>query len=185
MIASRSDTTSNKIFPISKNRLESIKTNTRDTQSLITKQASTTEFEPEHTPKKREIDNAVKATIDANELPVNQDRTVFGITLGDAVEVMKDLKVEDGEFHLDETWKVGSTLGRRYFRDKEHQKSDNRNKYGRDKRQMAHVPSGQGPKATTMCQNCSEPNHWYRNPECIYEVIKGLLTGREIASDTA
>ena len=113
---------------------------------------------------------------------VNQDRTIFRITLDDAVEVMKDLKVEDGERIPDETRKSGSLLSRRDFRDND--QSSNRHNNGREKRQKTHIPTGQGPKAVSNCHNCREPNHWYRDPECIYNVIKDLISGREIPSDT-
>ena len=169
MISSRTGTVSNKIFVISKDRLEAI----RETATAIcneTREASDiTQLEPaygEHTSKT--ID-AVTATIDANELHVKQDRTVFRITLDDAVEVLKDLKVEDGE---DDPKHIGAMLGKRDYRDGDN--GWNRGKTGRDKRQKTHIPSGQGPKAVTRCHNCKEQNHWYRDPECIYNVIKAL-----------
>ena len=45
------------------------------------------------------------------------------------------------------------------------------------------IPSGQGPKSTTRCHNCKQPNHWYKDPECIYNVIKQLMQDKEIEVD--
>ena len=91
---------------------------------------------------------------------------------------MKDLKVEDGE---DDQKHIGAMLGKRDYRDCDNRW--NRGKNGRDKRQKTHIPSGQGPKAVTRCHNCKEQNHWYRDLECIYNVIKALMEGHEIPTE--
>ena len=178
MIAQRSGSSTNKIYVISKERLEAIKENAGAIRNLSEGLDGNVPHSTAHTEYTKEIISAVTSTIDANELHVKQDRTVFRISLDDAVEVLKDLKVEDGD---DDLRRIGKMLGRRDFRDSDH--TGNRNRYGREKRQKTHIPSGQGPKATTRCHNCKEQNHWYRDPECIYNVIKALMEGKDIANE--
>ena len=87
-ITSRSEAT-NKILVISKDRLTGIRDKANELQS-------TNSSEDYEATIKSTID-AVTATVNVNENHAKQDRTVFRITLDDAVEVLKDLKVEDVE----------------------------------------------------------------------------------------
>ena len=178
MIASRSGTVANKIFVISKHRLEEIKEKTSAIRNLVQEANGIEQMGTVHAEHTKGIIDAITATIDANELHVKQDRTIFRITLDDAVEVLKDLKVEDGD---NGTKRVGTMLGKREYRDNDH--GGNRNRSGRDKKQKTHIPSGQGPKAVSKCHNCKEPNHWYHDSECIYNVIKALMEGKEIPTE--
>ena len=183
MIASRSGNAASKIFVISKDRLEAIKERAGAIRNQVQGVDSITQLESVRAEHTRAIIYAVTATIDANELHVKQDRTIFRITLDDAVEVLKDLKVEDGD---DDVRRIGAMLGKRDFRDNDQEGNRGRNSYyasGRDKKQKTHIPNGQGPKSVSRCHNCKEPNHWYRDPECIYNVIKALMEGKEIATD--
>ncbi|PXF46073.1 hypothetical protein BWQ96_04173 [Gracilariopsis chorda] len=175
-ITSRSETT-NKIFVISKDRLTEI----RDKANAL--QSTDSSGDREATAKS--IIDAVTATVDANELHVRQDRTVFRISLDDAVEVLKDLKVEDEAKpdggHGQREKRIGSMLGKRDFNHGE--RHPNHQRYNQGRRKKSYIPSGQGPKAVSRCRNCKEFNHWYKDPECIYNVVKGLMEGKDIAPD--
>ena len=179
MITSRTDNSCNKIFVISKERLEAIRTTVLAMQKVVEEHQTTSATE--HAEATNDIITAVTATIDANELHIKQDRTIFRITLDDAVEVLKDVKVEDEEIAWDDSKnkRVNSLLGKREYYDGD----QNRQRNNRDKRQKTYIPTGQGPKATSRCRGCKEFNHWYRDPECIYNVIKALMEGKEIATD--
>ena len=173
MITSRSQAT-NKIFIISKDRLIGI----RDKANVL----QSTDSSDEREATVMSIIDAVTATVNANELHVKQDRTVFRISLDDAVEVLKDLKVED-EDKVDGAYgqrekRIGSMLGKRDFNQSEQQ--PNYQRYSHGKRQKSYIPSGQGPKAISRCRSCKEFNHWYKDPECIYNVIKRLMEGKDI-----
>ncbi len=179
-ITSRADTAGNKIFVVSKDRLESIVRRTEIMQDLVQHHDATADFSIKHIEQSKSIVDAITATITANELHVTQDRTIFRITLDDAVEVLKDLKVEENEDTADARH-IGAMLGKRDFDDNTQQA---RGRFGRDKRQRTYIPHGQGPKAVSRCRGRNEPNHWYRDPECIYNVVKALMEGKEIPTET-
>lgn len=111
----------------------------------------------------------------------SRNRTIFRITFDDAVEVLKHLKVEENDDNS-ETRRVGTMLAKREFSDNEQQ--GYRERYGRDKRQKTYISSGQGPKTISKCRSCNEPKHWYREPECIYNVMKARMDGEEVPFDT-
>lgn len=176
MISSRSDATS-KIFIISKDRLVGIRDRANELQF-------TDSLDVRKTTVKAIID-AVTATVNANELHAKQDKTVFRFSLDDAVEVLKDLKVED-EDKTDEAYgqsekRIGSMMGKRDFSQSDQQ--PNYQRYSQGKKQKSYIPSGQGPKAISRCRSCNEFNYRYKDPECIYNVIKRLMEGKEIDSE--
>lgn len=138
-------------------------------------------FVDSHSEQLKNIMDAITATIAASELHATQDRTIFRISLDDAVEVLKDLKVEDDE-DATTTKRIGKMLGKRDY-DEQNQQGY-RGKYGRDKRHKTYIPNGKGHKAMSTCRSCNEPNHWYLDPECIFNVIKALMEGKEIETDT-
>jgi len=106
------------------------------------------------------------------------------VTLSDAVEVLSDIKVEDNE----QIKRYGSMLGKRDYIDinqlrPQEQGYKGYTKYGKDKRQKQYIPNGQGPKAQSRCKACKEPNHWYKDPECIHNVIRALMENKDIEAD--
>ena len=165
--------------PLSYNRLEAIKTKSIFMKNMVEENQSPSATD--HTNVAREVIAAVTATINANELHIKQDRTIFRITLDDAVEVLKDAKFEDEDTACEDSKNKpsNSLLGKREYYENDH----NRNRDSRDKKQKSHIPCGQGPKATSRCRACKEFNHWYRDPECIYNVIKASMEGKETATD--
>ena len=87
------------------------------------------------------------------------------------------LKRVDGAYGQNEK-RIGSMLGKRDFNQGEYQ--PNHQGYSQEKRPKSYIPSEKGPKAISRCRNRKEFNHWYRDPECIYNVVKNLIEGREI-----
>lgn len=139
------------------------------------------------------IKQLIRSAITANERHECEDRTTFRVTLDDAVEVLFDIKVDD-----ETNQKRSALLSKREYDGRQnhhgygngqqnHQGYGNGNrgfnKYNNDKRHKTRIPKGQGPKAQSKCKACQQPNHWYKDPECIYNVIRSLMEGRDIESD--
>jgi len=181
-----------KICLISKDKLETILAKATEAISMyqnLTIDATATEKEPtgqqsayraEVTSIRQIVSNALKA----NERHEQEDRTTFRVTLSDAVEVLSDIKVQDNE----QIKRYGSMLGKRDYIDinqlrQQEQGYKGYTKYGKDKRQKQYIPNGQGPKAQSRCKACKEPNHWYKDPECIYNVIRALMENKDIEAD--
>lgn len=180
-VTSRSEGNGAKIFVVSKKRLEDIRVRAQNILDASQNSDVSSQEKDSQGYNSSGIIEAVTATINANELHVKQDRTVFRITLDDAVDVLKDLKVEDDDKADHGVKHIGAMLGKREYNHQERQ--GNRNYSYRDKRHKTYIPNGQGPKSVSRCRTCNEPNHWYRDPECIYNVIKALIEGKEIPKE--
>lgn len=145
MISSRSGATTNRIYVITKERLKTIKGNLIAIRALA-EDGMTFATSKEYFDKQSKlITETIKTTTEANEIQMKQDRAISRITLDDAVEVQKNLKVSDTEetdSHLNK--KLGSLLGKSDYHDSE-QHSQRQIGY-RDKKQKSQIPSGRGPK---------------------------------------
>lgn len=108
-----------------------------------------------------------------------EDRTSFRVTLDDAVDTLADVKVDEfarkvtAEFQKPKPF--GSMMAKRNFQDAFPAKG-----YSRFNRNKNRIPQGKGPKATSKFRACGEPNHWYKDPECIYKVMRSLVEGKEV-----
>ncbi|PXF41056.1 hypothetical protein BWQ96_09221 [Gracilariopsis chorda] len=140
-IALRSKISGNKIFVVSRKRLEALKINADNLLNILPNNGNLRKLEEKHTHEAKEIIEAVSATIDANERRVNQDRTILRITFDDAVELLKDLKFEDKEkTNTDsDAISMGIMLGKREYND--HVRQGHCNNPNRDKKPKSYVPN--------------------------------------------
>lgn len=96
MISSRSDSTGNKIYVISMERLELITNMVVGIRALLQDDVMSAASK-EELDEQIKLIAAIKTTSEASEIHVKQDGTIFRITLDDAVEFLKVLKVSGTE----------------------------------------------------------------------------------------
>lgn len=173
---------------ISKNTLEDIITKTAeaDGTSNGTEDEAATNTEGNNCLREiQAIRRLVQTAIDSNKGHEKEDRTRFRVTSDDAVEVLSDVKVDDS--HITDAIKpkaYGTMLTKRSYNDSNNGNSNNYPRgYDRDTRSKMRIPNGEGPKARSKCRACGEPNHWYKDPECIYNVMRNIVEGKEVTQD--
>lgn len=114
------------------------------------------------------IRKLIATAIETNERHDTEDRTTFRITLGDAVELLSDINVED-----ETVPKLAAMLGKRDYGGGQHFQQDYPNrgysnfrhehggrgvpKHPRDKRQRFHIPHGTDPKHSQRSRLANSP----------------------------
>ena len=160
-----------KILLISKAALKSIAAKAKMIEN--TQQASTTAPDGasqvaetlEYLAQSNGIKQLIRNTMRSNKRHEREYRATFRVALDDAVEALVDVKVDDKPKHDAHTPKaLGSMMKKRKFEDMTQQPT----KGGyRTQRYKVRIHNGEGPKANSKCKGCGEPNHWYKDPECI------------------
>lgn len=129
-------------------------------------------------PELQAIKKVIQNAINKNNRHEKEDRASFRVTLDDAVEALADVKVDDNRDTDAIKLKTnGTMMGKRSYNDS----NDNSlKKFPRNTRNKIHIPNGEGPKARTRCRACGKPNHWYKDPECIYNVMRNVIEGNKV-----
>ena len=123
---------------------------------------------------------AVKA-IKNNERHEKEYRSSFRVTLDDAVETLSDVRIEDSATFSssDKPKAFGAMMGKLKF----YEEQNNSNAYPRQNRMESRIPSGEGPKDNSKCKACGERNHWYRDPERVFNVMRTVMQGKDVHPD--
>lgn len=132
----------------------------------------------------RDMKDLITTAINSNERHSQEDHTSFRVTLDNAVEVLTDIKVDDADAKTGnpKTKSLDSLPGKRRYPEG-NERQDEHRPFSRYPRNKGRIPYGQGPKAESNCRACNRPNHWYKDPECLLNVMRSIMQGKDIESD--
>lgn len=124
----------------------------------------------------------ISISIRASKCNEKEDRTTFGVTLDDAVEILAGVRMGDvvprSEYLRPKQTctMLASNSGKRSIYD--HNGLESRG-YHRSIRNESRIPNKEESRAQINCMACEKSNHWYRGPECIHNFMKNLVQGKK------